>query len=84
MVLLSTGSLCFIRNERQVPLHVAFMPRNVRNAVPIGGGSLIVSEGPYAGAAQGRLDLHEMHDLGRAAGQLEPLHRLFLAAQERL
>jgi sn-glycerol 3-phosphate transport system substrate-binding protein len=45
MVLLSTGSLSFIRNGAKFPYTVAFVPRNVRNAVPIGGGSLIVFKG---------------------------------------
>jgi len=45
MVLLSTGSLSFIRNGAKSPYTVAFVPRNVRNAVPIGGASLIVFKG---------------------------------------
>jgi sn-glycerol 3-phosphate transport system substrate-binding protein len=45
MVLLSTGSLSFIRNGVKFPYTVAFVPRNLRNAVPIGGGSLIVFKG---------------------------------------
>ena len=45
MVLLSTGSLSFIRNGAKFPYTVAFVPRNVRNAVPIGGASLIVFKG---------------------------------------
>jgi sn-glycerol 3-phosphate transport system substrate-binding protein len=45
MVLLSTGSLSFIRNGAKFPYTVAFVPRNLRNAVPIGGGSLIVFKG---------------------------------------
>jgi len=45
MVLLSTGSLSFIRNGAKFPYTVAFVPRNLRNAVPIGGASLIVFKG---------------------------------------
>ena len=45
MVLLSTGSLSFIRSGAKFPYTVAFVPRNLRNAVPIGGGSLIVFKG---------------------------------------
>jgi len=45
MVVLSTGSLSFIRNGAKFPYRVGFMPRNVRNAVPIGGGSLIAFAG---------------------------------------
>ncbi|HXM70080.1 MAG TPA: ABC transporter substrate-binding protein, partial [Thermoanaerobaculia bacterium] len=45
MVVLSTGSLTFIRNGAKFPYKVGFMPRNVRNAVPIGGGSLIAFAG---------------------------------------
>src|SRR5258708_20553259 len=45
MVLLSTGSLSFIRENMKQPYDVAFVPQNVRNAVPIGGPSL----GMFAG-----------------------------------
>ena len=45
MVMLSTGSLSFIRKGAKFPYTVAFVPRNVRNAVPIGGGSLIFFKG---------------------------------------
>lgn len=42
MVMLSTGSLTFIRNGAKFPYQVAFIPRNQRNAAPIGGGSMVV------------------------------------------
>jgi sn-glycerol 3-phosphate transport system substrate-binding protein len=45
MVLLSTGSLSFIRENMKTPFGVAFVPKNVRNAVPIGGGSLVMFKG---------------------------------------
>lgn len=45
MVLLSTGSLSFIRENMKTPYAVAFVPRNVRNAVPIGGASLVMFKG---------------------------------------
>lgn len=45
MVMLSTGSLSFIRQGAKFPYTVAFVPRNVRNAVPIGGASLIIFKG---------------------------------------
>ena len=45
MVLLSTGSLSFIRENMKAPYDVAFVPRNVRNAVPIGGASLVMFNG---------------------------------------
>jgi sn-glycerol 3-phosphate transport system substrate-binding protein len=45
MVVLSTGSLSFIRKGAKFPYAVGFMPRNVRNAVPIGGASLIAFKG---------------------------------------
>ena len=45
MVLLSTGSLSFIRENMKAPYNVAFVPRNVRNAVPIGGASLVMFNG---------------------------------------
>jgi sn-glycerol 3-phosphate transport system substrate-binding protein len=45
MVLLSTGSLSFIRENMKQPYDVAFVPKNVRNAVPIGGASLVMFAG---------------------------------------
>jgi sn-glycerol 3-phosphate transport system substrate-binding protein len=45
MMLLSTGSLSFVRDSMKMPYGVAFVPRNVRNAVPIGGGSLVMFKG---------------------------------------
>lgn len=45
MMLLSTGSLTHIRTNAKFPYKVAFVPRNVRNAVPIGGASLVVPAG---------------------------------------
>ncbi|MBN9490309.1 MAG: ABC transporter substrate-binding protein [Alphaproteobacteria bacterium] len=45
MMLLSTGSLSFIRDNMKANYGVAFVPRNVRNAVPIGGGSLVMFKG---------------------------------------
>jgi sn-glycerol 3-phosphate transport system substrate-binding protein len=45
MMLLSTGSLSFIRENMKMAYDVAFVPRNVRNAVPIGGASLVMFNG---------------------------------------
>jgi sn-glycerol 3-phosphate transport system substrate-binding protein len=45
MMLLSTGSLSFIRENMKAPYEVAFVPKNVRNAVPIGGASLVMFNG---------------------------------------
>jgi sn-glycerol 3-phosphate transport system substrate-binding protein len=45
MVLLSTGSLSFIRENMKQAYDVAFVPKNVRNAVPIGGASLVMFAG---------------------------------------
>jgi sn-glycerol 3-phosphate transport system substrate-binding protein len=45
MMILSTGSLSFVRDNMKTAYRVAFMPRNVRNAVPIGGASLILPKG---------------------------------------
>ena len=41
----TTGAMGFIRENMKEPFKVAFMPRNVRNAVPIGGASLIIPKG---------------------------------------
>jgi sn-glycerol 3-phosphate transport system substrate-binding protein len=45
MVILSTGSLSFIRENMQGKYGVAFVPRNLRNAVAIGGASLMMPKG---------------------------------------
>lgn len=45
MVVLSTGSLSFIRQNMKSDYGVAFVPRNLRNAVAIGGASLIMPKG---------------------------------------
>ncbi len=45
MVLLSTGSLTFVRENAKFPYKVAFVPKNVRNAVAIGGASLVIPTG---------------------------------------
>jgi sn-glycerol 3-phosphate transport system substrate-binding protein len=45
MVMLSTGALSFIRENMKQAYDVAFVPKNVRNAVPIGGGSLVMFAG---------------------------------------
>ena len=45
MMMLSTGSLTYVRDNAKFAYKVAFIPRNVRNAVPIGGASLIVPAG---------------------------------------
>ena len=45
MMLISTGSLTHIRNNAKFPYKVAFVPMNVRNAVPIGGASLVQPAG---------------------------------------
>ena len=45
MMLLSTGSLTHVRTNAKFPYKVAFVPKNVRNAVPIGGASLVQPRG---------------------------------------
>ena len=45
MMLLSTGSLSFVRDNMKAPYKVAFLPKAVRNAAPIGGASLILPKG---------------------------------------
>ena len=45
MMVLSTGSLSFVRTNMKLPYRVAFIPRNLRNAAPIGGASLILPRG---------------------------------------
>jgi sn-glycerol 3-phosphate transport system substrate-binding protein len=45
MMILSTGSLTFVRDNMKTPYKVAFLPRKLVNAAPIGGGSLIIPRG---------------------------------------
>jgi sn-glycerol 3-phosphate transport system substrate-binding protein len=45
MMLLSTGSLSFVRSNMKLPYKVAFLPKNIRHAAVIGGASLILPRG---------------------------------------
>jgi sn-glycerol 3-phosphate transport system substrate-binding protein len=45
MMILSTGSLSFVRENMKTPYRVAFLPRALVNAAPIGGASLILPKG---------------------------------------
>ncbi len=45
MMILSTGSLSFVRDNMKTPYRTAFMPRAMVNAAPIGGASLILPKG---------------------------------------
>jgi sn-glycerol 3-phosphate transport system substrate-binding protein len=45
MMVLSTGSLSFVRENMKTPYKTAFLPRQVVNAAPIGGASLIIPRG---------------------------------------
>lgn len=45
MMILSTGSLSFVRDNMKTPYKTAFLPRQVVNAAPIGGASLIIPRG---------------------------------------
>ncbi len=45
MMVLSTGSLSFVRENMKTPYKVAFLPRQFVNAAPIGGASLIIPRG---------------------------------------
>jgi sn-glycerol 3-phosphate transport system substrate-binding protein len=45
MMILSTGSLSFVRDNMKKPYRVAFLPKSMRNAAPIGGASLILPKG---------------------------------------
>lgn len=45
MMLNSTGALSFVRANMKTPYKVAFIPRSILNAAPIGGGSLMIPAG---------------------------------------
>jgi sn-glycerol 3-phosphate transport system substrate-binding protein len=48
MMILSTGSLSFVRDNMKTPYRTAFLPRAMVNAAPIGGASLILPKGNTA------------------------------------
>lgn len=48
MILNSTGALGFVRQNMKLPYKVAFVPRALVNAAPIGGGSLMIPAGNSA------------------------------------
>jgi sn-glycerol 3-phosphate transport system substrate-binding protein len=45
MIILSTGALGFVHDGMKSPYKVAFLPKHLRHAAPIGGGSLIIPKG---------------------------------------
>jgi sn-glycerol 3-phosphate transport system substrate-binding protein len=45
MMVLSTGSLSFVRDNMKTPYRTAFLPRSLVNAAPIGGASIILPKG---------------------------------------
>jgi sn-glycerol 3-phosphate transport system substrate-binding protein len=45
MLVNSTGALGFVRDNMKLPFRVAFVPRAMRNAVAIGGASMIIPKG---------------------------------------
>ena len=45
MMILSTGAMGFVRKNAPFEYKVGFVPGNVRNAVPIGGGSIVIFKG---------------------------------------
>ena len=84
MMVLSTGSLSFVRDNMKTPYRVAFLPRSLVNAAPIGGASLIMPKGNTPERAGGGVDADQMADQPGDRRRLEPLHRLFRAAHRRL
>ena len=59
MILNSTGALSFVRQNMKTPYRVAFVPRALVNAVPIGGGSLMIPAGNSAERQQAAWTLIE-------------------------
>jgi sn-glycerol 3-phosphate transport system substrate-binding protein len=45
MMIISTGALTNVRNKARFGYDVAFVPGNVRNAVPVGGASMVIFKG---------------------------------------
>ncbi len=84
MMILSTGALSFVRENMKTPYRIAFLPRALVNAAPIGGGSLILPKGNSPEREAAAWTLMKWLVSPEVAGALEPLHRLFLAAHRRL
>ena len=79
MMLLSTGSLTHIRENAKFPYKVAFVPKNVRNAVPIGGASLVMPTGLDEAKRKAGWTLIALADRAGEVRLVEPRHRLLRA-----
>ncbi len=68
MMIISTGSLTFIRDTAKFRSGVAFVPMNVRQAVPIGRRLAGAAHRPLGGEARRRLDPDPVADLAGEIG----------------
>lgn len=69
MMLLSTGSLSFVREGMKQPYRVAFVPGHITWAAPIGGASLIIPRGNSAERVQASWTLIEWLTSPAIAGE---------------
>ena len=84
MMILSTGSLSFVRENMKTPYQVAFLPRAAGQRRADRRRQPDHAEGQLAGAPGGGLDVDQVADQPGDRRRLEPLHRLFRAAHRRL
>ena len=84
MMVLSTGSLSFVRDNMKTPYRTAFLPRAMVNAAPIGGASLILPKGNTPEREAAAWTLIKWLTSPRNRRRLEPFHRLFCPPHRRL
>ena len=84
MMILSTGSLTFVRSNAKFPFKVAFVPRNVRNAVPDWRRLARAARGSGRSKAQSWLDPHQISDEPGKVGLVEPCNWLLRAEHGRI
>ncbi len=79
MMIASTGGLTSVRQNAQFKYKVAFVPGNVRNAVPVGGASMVIFKGLTPGAQNAAWDFvswitsaEQLGSWSRASGYFAP------------
>jgi len=79
MMIISTGGLTSVRQNAQFSYKVAFVPGNVRNAVPVGGASMVIFNGQTPEARSAAWDFvswitsaEQLGSWSRASGYFSP------------
>jgi hypothetical protein len=81
MIVLSTGSLIFVRKNMKLPYRVAFMPRQFAQRGADRRRLADFAEGQFTAAPGRCLDPDKLADKPGDRRRVEPIHRLFRAAQ---